>query len=261
MATDIPKKNGSSKSKPVELAYPGKKSASIILNHLGHSGFSCMRHCSSGNRLYCGGNLNGLRELLADSSIRGKITLVYIDPPFATKGTFLSPKQRKTYKDDLCGAEYVENLRERLILIRELLSSSGSIYLHLDETMIFEMKLVMDEVFGSSNCRLPESTGSTLRKHLMKWTQGARYSGQRIKTPDARYILMVTPAFAYQIFGSTSKTLTIETSKSQDIRPRKIQIFSDELCRRLRTPVPWCLIAMPVLERRWLLPMKYNGTG
>jgi len=153
MATGIPKKNGSSKSKPVELAYPGKKSASIILNHLGHSGFTCMRHCSSGNRLYCGDNLNGLRKLLADSSIRGKVTLVYINPPFATKGTFLSGKQRKAYEDDLCGAEYVENLRERLILLQELLSSSGSIYLHLDETMIFEMKLVMDEVFGSSNCR------------------------------------------------------------------------------------------------------------
>ncbi|NQT34350.1 site-specific DNA-methyltransferase [bacterium] len=153
MATGVPSNNGSSKFKPVELSYSDKKSTSSILNNPVHSGFNCMRHCSSGNRLYCGDNLNGLRDLLADSSIRGKVTLVYIDPPFATKGTFLSRKQHKAYEDDLCGATYVENLRERLILIRELLFSSGSIYLHLDETMIFEMKLIMDELFGSSNYR------------------------------------------------------------------------------------------------------------
>ena len=153
MATGVPKKNDGCKSKPVELSYLGKKSAASILNHIGHIGFNCMRRSSSGNRLFFGNNLDGLRELLADPSIRGKIILVYIDPPFATKGIFLSRKQHKAYEDDLRGAKYVENLRERLILIRELLSFSGSIYLHLDETMIFEMKLVMDEVFGFSNYR------------------------------------------------------------------------------------------------------------
>jgi adenine-specific DNA-methyltransferase len=153
MATGVPTKNGSSKPKPVELSFPGKKSASSIINNSSHVEFSCVKRCSSGNRLYCGDNLNGLRVLLNESSIRGKITLVYIDPPFATRGTFLSRKQNKAYEDNLCGAEYVESLRERLILIRELLSASGAIYLHLDATMIFEMKLVMDEVFGSSNYR------------------------------------------------------------------------------------------------------------
>ncbi len=83
----------------------------------------------------------------------GKVTLVYIDPPFATRGTFLSRKQEKAYEDDLFGAEYVESLRHRLILLRELLSSCGSIYLHLDKTMVFQMKLIMDEVFGVANYR------------------------------------------------------------------------------------------------------------
>lgn len=57
------------------------------------------------------------------------------------------------YEDSLQGAEYVEALRERLVLLRELLSSSGSIYLHLDENMIFHIKLIMDEVFGGENYR------------------------------------------------------------------------------------------------------------
>ena len=153
MATNVPSKNGNGKSKPVEISYPNKKSRSDILAYRYASGFDCMRHLSTGNRLYCGDNLCGLEDLLTDSSIKGEVTLVYIDPPFATKGAFLSREQRKAYDDDLSGADYVESLRERLILIRELLSSSGSIYLHLDENMIFEMKLIMDEVFGASNYR------------------------------------------------------------------------------------------------------------
>lgn len=95
----------------------------------------------------------GLRHLMEEPSVRGKVTLVYIDPPFATRGTFLSRKQQKAYEDDLCGAEYVEALRERLVLLRELLSLEGSLYLHLDENMIFQMKLIIDEVFGAANYR------------------------------------------------------------------------------------------------------------
>ena len=153
MATSVPRKNCGGNSKPVELSYAGKKSCSDILTDNRPSGFDCVRHFSTGNRLYCGDNLSGLQELLADSSVKGKVTLVYIDPPFATKGTFLSRKQNKAYDDNLCGADYVESLRERLVLIRELLSPYGSIYLHLDENMIFEMKLIMDEVFGANNFR------------------------------------------------------------------------------------------------------------
>jgi len=153
MATSVPSKNGGGNSKPIEICYSGKKSRHSILTENTPGVFDCVRHFSNGNRLYCGDNLSGLRELLANPSVKGQVTLVYIDPPFATKGTFLSRKQRKAYEDDLCGAEYVESLRERLIIIRELLSASGSIYLHLDENMIFEMKLIMDEVFGASNYR------------------------------------------------------------------------------------------------------------
>ena len=153
MATGVPKKSNGSQAESVKLMYPGKKSRFEILAEQNTEGFECIRHLSGGNRLYCGENSSVLRELLADSSIRGNVTLVYIDPPFATRGTFLSRNQRKAYEDDLCGPDYVESLRERLVLIWELLSASGSIYLHLDETMVFESKLIMDEVFGSSNYR------------------------------------------------------------------------------------------------------------
>ena len=152
MATGIPGKNPSHTHRSVSLEYEGKRSVSELLAksapafHQLHSG-------PSDRRLYFGDNLAALKHLYSEVDIRGNVTLVYIDPPFATRGTFVSRKQRQAYEDTLTGADYVEFLRARLVLLRELLSDRGSIYLHLDETMVFEMKLVMDEVFGPSNYR------------------------------------------------------------------------------------------------------------
>ncbi len=150
MATGIPSKNGTSTIQTVELSYPGKKSIPAILAETNTTCFDAVRHAASPNRLYCGDNLHALRELRKDVSVCGKVTLVYIDPPYATRGIFLSREQRKAYEDDLCGAEYVENLRHRLALLRELMAPSGSIYVHLDENMVFQIKLAMDEVFGAT---------------------------------------------------------------------------------------------------------------
>ena len=153
MATGVPIKNGNDMVQGVKLSYPGKKSLSAILTEKNFTHFNLIREAASENRLYCGDNLDALRELRDDASVRGKVTLVYIDPPFGTGGAFLSRMQRNAYDDNLWGAEYVESLRHRLVLLWELLSPSGSIYLHLDENMVFQMKLIMDEVFGGINYR------------------------------------------------------------------------------------------------------------
>ena len=152
MATGVPNKSHLSRTEGTCIAYKGKEDPSTILSGERVS-FEKIHSGTSGKRLYFGENLLGLRSLLSVPEIAGKVTLVYIDPPFSTQGTFLSRKQQKAYEDNLSGARYVEHLRARLILLRELLSDKGSIYLHLDENMVFEMKLVMDEVFGCSNYR------------------------------------------------------------------------------------------------------------
>jgi len=105
------------------------------------------------NHLYFGDNLDVLRFLVRSEGLREQVDLVYIDPPFATQSAFLSRRQREAYLDTLSGGQFVEFLRERLILLKELLSNRGSIYLHLDSKMMCEMKVIMDEVFGSSNYR------------------------------------------------------------------------------------------------------------
>lgn len=105
------------------------------------------------NSLYYGENSGILASLLQNPNICGKVRLVYIDPPFATNSIFQSRAQGDAYCDLLGGAHYIEFMRERLILLRELLSKDGSIYIHMDENMAFHLKVIMDEVFGKKNFR------------------------------------------------------------------------------------------------------------
>jgi DNA modification methylase len=108
------------------------------------------------NLLVWGDNLLALRELLADQQgpnrfgTRDKIKLIYIDPPFATRQDFMKDKE-KAYRDKVIGAQFIEFLRRRLILLRELLADDGSIYIHLDWKKCHYMKAVLDEIFGEEN--------------------------------------------------------------------------------------------------------------
>ncbi|MDQ2806487.1 MAG: site-specific DNA-methyltransferase [Chloroflexota bacterium] len=106
------------------------------------------------NRLYYGDNLAVLSSLLRDPLVRGKVKLIYIDPPFATNSVFQSRSvQKDAYHDLLQGSQYIEFTRQRLLLLYELLAEDGSIYVHLDDNMAFHIKVIMDEVFGIKNFR------------------------------------------------------------------------------------------------------------
>ena len=113
------------------------------------------------NALIYGDNLSSMRTLV-DSSIR--FDLCYIDPPFATGSSFHTSKNRSTtvsksskdvvaYKDHLQGEEFLEFIRQRAILIRELLTENGSFYLHIDYKIGHYVKAILDEVFGIENFR------------------------------------------------------------------------------------------------------------
>ncbi|MBI2928741.1 MAG: site-specific DNA-methyltransferase [Verrucomicrobia bacterium] len=140
----------------VVLSYEGKKTAAAVLStppaNLTRL-WPKRRRQGPDNRLCFGDNLSILAALAEDHEVRGKVRLVYIDPPYATKSVFQSRKQADAYADLLEGTHYLEFLRERLIFLRELLADDGSIYVHLDENMAFHAKLVLDEVFGRANFR------------------------------------------------------------------------------------------------------------
>ena len=152
MATGTPKKDKNIINNTVRLTYKDKASKEEILNHTPPV-FAAYPSASSFKRLYFSDNLDALRALLNDQKLYGRINLIYIDPPFATQSQFHSRSQTQAYDDTLSGAAFVEFLRKRIILLHELLSNEGSIYLHLDEKMIFQMKIIMDEVFGIDNYR------------------------------------------------------------------------------------------------------------
>ncbi|MBL8091896.1 MAG: site-specific DNA-methyltransferase [Anaerolineales bacterium] len=137
----------------VDLSYQGKKSIPEILSTKKSNISLTWQGKTTTNRLYYGNNLSILANLLEDEKIRGKVQLIYIDPPYATKGVFQTRSQKDAYSDLLEGSHYIEFLRERLIILRELLAPNGSIYVHLDENMAFYIKVIMDEVFGKNNFR------------------------------------------------------------------------------------------------------------
>lgn len=116
------------------------------------------------NILIEGENIIGLQYLLKEKGFSGKIDLVYIDPPFATNCDFTISGGRAStisnsqngdlaYSDKLLGNEFIEYIKERLILIKELLSDNGSIYVHTDYKIGHYVKVMMDEVFGIENFR------------------------------------------------------------------------------------------------------------
>lgn len=98
---------------------------------------------------------------LIKSDFAKKIDLIYIDPPYNTNQVFSVSTDRVStisrrgttlaYADDMTMAEYLEFMRERLLLMRELLSDNGSIYLHIDCKMGHYIKVLMDEIFGMDN--------------------------------------------------------------------------------------------------------------
>lgn len=114
------------------------------------------------NKLIFGDNLQTLktliemkkRGLLINSDGTHGVKLIYIDPPFSTRRDFkASGESQKAYSDKLAGADFLEWLRKRIVLLRELLSDDGSIYVHLDNKKVAYVKVLMDEIFGENNFR------------------------------------------------------------------------------------------------------------
>lgn len=106
------------------------------------------------NLLVFGDNLQILKTFyknedpLIKNKVKGKVKLIYIDPPFATKDEFQNKEGAKAYNDKKKGAEFIEFLRRRLFVAREILADDGSIYIHLDQKMSHYVKVIMDEIFG-----------------------------------------------------------------------------------------------------------------
>ncbi|NLY44382.1 MAG: site-specific DNA-methyltransferase [Tissierella sp.] len=115
------------------------------------------------NLLYKSDNIHAMKDLLS-KGYGSKIDLIYIDPPFYSKADYIhrievtNDNEKKgietfgytdTWKDGI--KEYLEMLTVRLILMKELLSEKGSIYIHLDYRTVHYVKIITDCIFGGDN--------------------------------------------------------------------------------------------------------------
>ena len=97
--------------------------------------------------------INENKDTLIKDKVKGKVKLIYIDPPFATQDEFQNKEGAKAYSDKKKGSEFLEFVRRRLILAREILADDGSIYVHIDQKMGHYIRQILDEVFGKNNFR------------------------------------------------------------------------------------------------------------
>lgn len=127
------------------------------------------------NRLVYGDNQLCMQALLAGDpasglpSLRGKVNLIYIDPPFDSKADYrtkitlpgASIEQKPTVVEQFAYPDtwekgtvsYLEMLYPRLVLMRELLAENGSIYVHIDWHVGAYVKVIMDDIFDKDNFR------------------------------------------------------------------------------------------------------------
>lgn len=115
------------------------------------------------NQIFWGDNLQVMSHLL--KKYRGHVDLIYIDPPFDSKADYKkrislkgqnvendnSAFEEKQYTDIWSNDEYLQFMYERFVLLRELLSDTGTIYIHCDWHKSHYLRCIMDEIFGQSN--------------------------------------------------------------------------------------------------------------
>lgn len=140
----------------MELTFKGKRSEVEILDR-GFDDLSLFPGDES--LLISGDNARALRSLL--QTHRGKIDLVYIDPPYNTDQVFSLGQRanaisrerggKTAYADRMDDDDFLAFMRDRFVLLRELLSEKGSLYVHIDGRMGHYFKVMLDEIFGGGN--------------------------------------------------------------------------------------------------------------
>ena len=185
------------------------------------------------NRLIYGDNLLAMAALLAGDettpSLRGKVDLIYIDPPFDSKADYRTKvtlpgvelEQKPTvieqfaYSDTWSDgtASYLAMITPRLILMRELLSDSGSIYVHLDWHVGHYVKLVLDEVFGKDNFR------NEIVWHYSGWNKQLQTAFE--KRHDTIYMYGKSDAQFFESF------FEMWSSKEEYVKKRKQKVHTD----------------------------------
>lgn len=195
------------------------------------------------NKLIWGDNLLVMGSLL--QKFAGRIDLIYIDPPFAIGADFKFSAQigesgpsptreqsiieERAYRDTWHEgtSSYLAMIRDRLVLMRDLLTTDGTIYVHCDSTVNYLLRSVMDETFGKENFRneviwrygkMSNTKNKFPANHdtILRYSKSDRFEFNPIKEADSEY----KKRFARYLTGNQVLYGTVKTSKDKLITGR-----------------------------------------
>ncbi|MFL1492159.1 site-specific DNA-methyltransferase [Pseudomonas antarctica] len=196
------------------------------------------------NKIFWGDNLQVMSHLLKE--YRGKVDLIYIDPPFDSKTDYKkrirlkgglaegdqSSFEEKQYGDIWNNDEYLQFLYERLVLLRELLTDSGSIYIHCDANRGHYIKCLMDEVFGSGNfqneiiwkrtsARADSKTYNHVHDTLFFYSKGERFTWNKQFTEHSENYL----SSKYNNIDKDGRRYMLDNMTSPNPRPNMTYVW------------------------------------
>lgn len=149
------------KEESAALAHDEESGSFVCTEEIGSQGCGKIE-----NILAHGDNLKFMKYLLKKENIKGRINLIYIDPPFFSKSTYdavinlnspeggkLPPIKYFAYDDKWKGdmGEYLKMLSARLLVMKDLLAEDGTIWVHLDWHVVHYVKVILDDIFGEGN--------------------------------------------------------------------------------------------------------------
>ena len=217
-----------------------------------------------GGLLFHGDNKDVLAHLLANG-FRGKVNLIYIDPPFDSGADYVrkvqlrGPKgtlkidgedyalgEQVQYTDIWSNDNYLQFMYERLLMLRELLAADGSIYVHVDARRSHHLRAVLDEVFGEDGFR-----------NQIAWKRTTAHAGARQFGSVTDYLLFYVPGSADAVWNQQFQDLT-ETHRARHYRhgePDGRKYALGEMTapgiRRGPTGDPWRGFNPSTLGRHW----------
>lgn len=253
-----------------ELVYHGKeREEDIIANTLAVPLQKVRTFGKNGdgwhNMLIFGDNLQVMKNLV-DLKKAGKlcnadgvpgVRLVYIDPPFATKRDFSGSQDQKAYQDKVAGAQFIEFLRKRLVLLRELLADNGLLVVHIDYRFGHYIKVVLDELLPRgfrNDITVPRGTKNVQNQFdditaltvgddsllLYAHSSQARLSHLRIQLDtqaagkwDTFWRGTDRKTMRYQLFGQTPKTGQWRWKKSRALEAMEnYKVYVRDIAKR-----------------------------
>ena len=190
------------------------------------------------NRLIYGDNMLAMQALLKGDpangtpSLRGAVDLIYIDPPFDSKADYRTKitlpggnvVQKPTVIEQFGYSDlwqngtvsYLEYMYPRLVLMRELLSERGSIYVHIDWHVGHYMKVILDDIFGKENFR-----------NEIVWYYPGREKGSTTKFQSKHDVILF-----YSNSDNTSiNIITKEWTREDRVKMLRRKIYKDDTGR------------------------------